>query len=304
MFNRAYRMETIYIIDNRQGGFQVEDTLLTELGRLVEELRGKENATVYAVPDAVLDAVKKEKHLDKFLHEVFLQVSGSGGVDIANVIRREFGISKEHTDHMDRWAPHIKEQLEDVLHDAIDRAEIRTGKLFFTGSVPKAQMGEALGLLQSMAHAAVSRQLNPKCAGPDAYVEMLNLTLRYYGLPYTYPAGDDISYRNLIASERLEAMAGNNPSITAALKAAAKIWYQQSGFTFLESRESYHTFDQVRQLLYALTPEQLGRLRSDFIHYIREEAIRLSKKPELHRAEYLKAMLEATLSWSLEAQGG
>lgn len=158
-------------------------------------------------------------------------------------------------------------------------------------------MAEALELLRGIAHSAVRCQFHADKTGPDVYVDMLDKSLRFYALPNTYPAGDPIQYRNLISAKRLYAMSGNNETITAVLQAHAKIWYQQSPFTFLEEREGYHTYEDVRYFLYALADEQLERLRNDFVRYIREEFRLVKAKPQPHHAEHLLAMLEAALSW-------
>ncbi|MFC0214474.1 hypothetical protein ACFFK0_18750 [Paenibacillus chartarius] len=284
-------------VEHEQGKDMPQQLLLKELQTLAAELREKERATVYSVPEAMLEAVKKEKQLEKFLQDVFIQVSGSGGTDIRHIIRRQFGMSKEQSDTMHRWASHIKEQLEEALHDAIERADIRTGKLFFVGDVPRKQMAEALELLKGIAHAAVRRQLHPRSPGAEVYVEMLELTLRYCSLPYTYPAAEPVTFRNLIALDRLEAMAGGERDVIEALKRCGKAWYQRSGFTFLEQRDTYFSYEQVSQLLYTLTDEQLERLRSDYIRYVEHEYNALKAKPELHRAELLTATLEAALGW-------
>jgi hypothetical protein len=279
----------------------MQPTLLLELEQFITDLKHKEDATVYTIPSEIIGAIKKSKNLEKFLHDIFTAVNGSGGIDISNIVRREFGMSKGLTDHINQWAPHSKEQFEDALHDAIDRTEIRAGKqgMFFVGSADKKEFAEAIGLLRDIAHATVKCQFNPKSAGPDVYVEILEKLLRFYTLPHTYPAGNVVNFRNLISSERLYAMSGNDYAITAALKAHSKAWYQNSSFTFLENMESYHTYEYVRYFLYALTEEQLECLRNDFIRYIRDEFKIVYAKPELHRAEYLKAMLETVLSWKV-----
>jgi hypothetical protein len=278
----------------------MQQTLLEEMKQFITDLKQKEEATVYTIPSEIMGAIKKAKNLERFLHEVFTTVNGSGGINISNIIRREFGMSMELTDHINQWAPYSKEQFEDALHDAIDRAEIRTGKqgMFFEGSADKKKITEALGLLKGIAHTAIRCQFNPKFAGPDAYVEILDKLIQFYALPHTYPAGNMINYMNLISSERLYAMSGNNDIITAALKVHAKEWYQDSSFTFLESREWYHTYEYVQYYLYVLTEEQLERLRNDFIQYIRDDFNMAKAKPELHRAEFLKTMLETVLSWN------
>jgi hypothetical protein len=279
----------------------MQPTLLLELEQFITDLKHKEGAIIYTIPGEIMGAIKKAKNLEKFLHDIFITVNGSGGINISNIVRREFGMSMELTDHIHQWARHSKEQFEDALHDAIDRAEIRAGKqgLFFGGSADKKEFTEAIGLLKDIAHATVRCQFNPKYAGPDVYIEILEKLIQFYALPHTYPAGDVVNYRNLISSERLYAMSGNDDAITAALKARSKEWYQNSSFTFLENRESYHTYEYVQYYLYALTEEQLERLRNDFIQYIGDDFKMVKAKPELHRAKYLKTMLETVLSWKV-----
>ncbi|MFD0698246.1 hypothetical protein ACFQZT_29650 [Paenibacillus sp. GCM10027628] len=277
----------------------MQQDLLSDLEQLIIALKQKEAETVYTVPVEIMNAVKKAKNLENLLHEIFLAVNGSGGINLISIIRREFGMRAELANHIDRWAPYSKEQFEDKLHDAIDRAEIRPGKmgLFFEGSVDKKGMAEALRLLKDIAHAAVRCQFNPKRAGTDAYIEILDHLIQFYGLPNTHAAGNMINYRSLISSDRLYAMSGNNDIITAALKAHARTWYQHASFTFLESRDWYYTYESVREYLYILNGEQLERLRDDAIQYIRDEFNMLKAKPDLHRAEQLKTMLETALSW-------
>ncbi|SDN66674.1 hypothetical protein SAMN04487897_10411 [Paenibacillus sp. yr247] len=277
----------------------MQHTLLSELTQLITELKQKEAETVYTIPGEIMSAVKKAKNLERFLHEVFQAVNGSGGVNIISIIRREFGMRSELANHIDKWAPYSRDQLEDELHDAIDRAEIRPSKqsLFFEGNTDKKEVAEALSLLKSIAHAAVRCQFNPKRAGVEAYIEILDHLIRFYRLPNTHSAGNMISYRNLISSDRLYSMSGNNELITTALKAFVKEWYQCSSFTFLEDREWYYTYESVREYTYILADEQLERLQNDFIQYIRDEFILVEAKPELHKAEQLKTMLETVLSW-------
>lgn len=279
-------------------------SLLTELEQLITELKQKEEATVYTIQDETMNAIRKAKNLDTFLHEVFNVVHGSGGIHVINIIRREFGISKELINHFDQWARHSKEQVEDTIHDAIDRAEFRAGKQgkFFTGSADKTEISEALNLLKGIAHAAVSCQFNPKRAGAETYVDLLDKLLQFYALPHTYPEGDKVNYKNLISSDRLYAMSGNNNTITTALKAHAKAWYQQSAFTFLENSESYPLYQDVHNYLYALTDEQLERLRHDFIHHIQVDYEGVKAAKDLHRAVTLKMKLETVLSWEVEWQ--
>ncbi|MDF2963321.1 MAG: hypothetical protein K0S39_5056 [Paenibacillus sp.] len=280
----------------------MQQTLLSELKQFIADLKQKETATFYTIPDEIMGAVKKAKNLEKFIHEIFNVVNGSGGIDISNIVRREFGMSKELTDRIDQWAPYSKEQFVDALHDAVDRMEIRAGKrgLFFEGSPDKKEMTEALRLLKGIAHAAVTCQFNPRLAGPEVYVEILENLIRFYSLPNAFPSSHRIKYRNLIPSSRLNALSGNHETITAALKAHAKEWYQTSPFTFLEDREWYPGYEYVHYYLYILTGEQLERLRNDFILYAGDEFKLLKAKPELHRAEYLEAMLESVLGWTVD----
>lgn len=276
-------------------------SLLSELEQFIIDLKQKEEATIYTIQDVTMNAIKKAKNLDMFLHEVFNVVHGSGGIHITNIIRREFGMSMELINHFDQWARHSKEQFEDALHDAIDRAEIRAGKqgMFFTGSANKKELAEALDLLKGIAHSAVSCQFNQKQAGVDTYIDLLDRLIQFYALPHTYPAGDIVNYKNLISSDRLYTMSGNNTTIATALKVHAKEWYQQSSFTFLESSESYPLYQDVQNYLYAVTNEQLERLRNDFIQNIRVDYEMVKAAKDLHRAETLKTKLETVLSWQV-----
>jgi hypothetical protein len=126
----------------------------------------------------------------------------------------------------------------------------------------------------------------------------LDNLLQFYALPNTYPEGNAVNYRNLISGDRLNAMSGGDDKITEALKAFAKEWYQQSPHLFLESKEGYLSYEFVRHFLYAITEEQLERLRSDYIRYIEEEFKQVRAKPILYRAKNLKIMLETVLSWT------
>lgn len=279
----------------------MKQTLLLELKQFITDLKQKEEATVYPIPSEIMSAIHKTKNLEKLLHDIFAVVNGSGDINISSIIRREFGMSKELTDHINQWARHSKEQFEDALHDAIDRAEIRAGKqsLFFGGAADKNEVTKALELLKDIAHLAVKRQLHPNIAGPDIYVEILDKLIQFYALPHTYPAGTMIDFRNLISSDRLYAMSGNNDAITAALKTRAKEWYQNSSYTFLESRESFHSYENVQYYLYALTEDQLERLRDDFIQYTEDEFKLVKAKPDLHKAKHLAIMLETVLRWKV-----
>lgn len=279
----------------------MQQPLLEKLEQLITDLKQKEQAAVYTVPDEVIVSIKKAKNLERLLLEILNTVQGSGGVDIVNILRREFGISKNLTDRFAKWAAYSKEQLADALHDAIDRAEIRAGKqgLFFAGSPGKQEAAEALALLKEIAHAAVRRQFNPRYTGPDAYVDMQDKLLRFHELPNTFPGSGAVKYRSLLSEDRFYAMSGKDQEITEALKASTRAWYQRSSFAFLESREWYPDYDYVQAYLYLLTVEQLDRLRDDFIRYIGEEFTKLKAKPELYRAESLKSMLETALSWKV-----
>lgn len=282
----------------------MQHTLLSELTQLIAALKQKEAETVYTIPSEIMSAVKKAKHMERFLHDIFHAVNGSGGVNIISIIRREFGMRSELANHIDQWAPYSRDQLEDELHDAINRAEIRPGKisLFFEGNADKKEVAEALSLLKGIAHGAIKCQFNPKHAKEEVYIEMLDYLIRFYGLPNTHSAGNMISYRNLISSDRLYAMSGNNEFIAAALKAYVNDWYQRSSFTFLEDREWYYTYESVREYTYILARDQLERLQNDFIKYIRDEFILVMNKPELHKAEQLKTMLETVLSWKTPSE--
>lgn len=279
---------------------RMHEVLLSELKQFVAELEQKEAAALYFVPDEFMKAVKKAKSLEKLLHEIFMQVSGNGGIYLSPIIRREFGMNAELMDHFKQWAPYSMERFEDELHDAIDRAEIRGGNqgVFFKGTPSKKEAEEALQLLKDIAHAAVKCQFHAKLAGPEIYVEILDKLLEFYALANTYPEGNAVSYRNLISADRLYAMSGGDDTITDALKTLAKEWYQQSPHTFLESKEGYFSYEYVHHFLYALTEEQLERLRSDYIRYIEEEFKLTRAKPELNRAKNLKILLETVLSWS------
>ncbi|MCZ8514021.1 hypothetical protein O9H85_16645 [Paenibacillus filicis] len=278
----------------------MHETLLSELKRFVAELEQKEAAAVYIVPDEVMKAVKKAKGLEKLLHEIVMQVSGSGGIHLHPILRREFGIRGALMDRFDRWAPYSKDQFEDELHDAIDRAEIRTGKqgVFFEGTPGKKEAAEALQLLKDIAHAAVRCQFHARLADPEPYVGILDKLLQFYALPNTYPEGNAFSFRSLISADRLHAMSGDDDTVTDALKAFAKAWYRQPPQPFLESKESYFSYEEVQNVLYALTEEQVERLRSDYIRRIEEEYKQVRAKPDLDRAKHLKRMLETVLGWT------
>ncbi|MDQ0901781.1 hypothetical protein [Paenibacillus sp. V4I7] len=279
----------------------MEHPLLSELKQLITDLEQKKAETIYTIPSEIMGATKKAKNMERFLHDIFAVVNGSGGINLLSIIRREFGMSVELTDHIDQWAPYSKDQFEDAIHDAIDRAEIRAGKqgLFFQGSPDKKEAAEALSLLKSIAHAAVKCQFNPKQAGPQAYMEILDSVIQFYALPNSFPDDNMIKYRNLISSDRLYAMSGNDVTITTVLKSHVKEWYERSSFTFLENSEWYHTYESVVDYSYVLTGEQLEHLRIDFIQHIRDEFNIVKAKPELHRVKHLKSMLETVLNWKV-----
>ncbi|MDR6879985.1 hypothetical protein J2X61_001732 [Bacillus sp. 3255] len=282
-----------------KGGTRVEQSLLHAMEQFIADLQKKEAAAVYTIRDDAMNAIKKAKNLDTFLHDMINLVQGSGGIDLTSIIRREFGISKDIMQHFDRLARHSKEQFEEALHDAIDRAEIRAGKqgMFFAASPDKQERADALRLLKDIAHAAVKIQFHRKSEGAETYVELLDKLIRFYELPHTYPAGDAVNYKKLIASDRLNAMSGNNETISLRLREFAKAWYQQSAFTFLESRDTYPVYEDVRNYLYALNEDQLNRLRTDFIRQIRLDFEAVQAAKDLHRAEALKKQLEAVMSW-------
>jgi hypothetical protein len=277
----------------------MEHTLLTELQQLVAELERKQQETVYTIPDDIMNAVKKAKHLERFLEELVALASGSGGIQLSGLIRREFGMSMELTDHIDQWARHSKEQFEDALHDAIDRAEIRAGKqgLFFTGTLGKRELAEALELVKRIAHAAVTCQFRASTLGPEAYVALQEPLLQFYALPYVNAAQNMVTYRSLLSASRLDAMTGGHAAATAALKEHARAWYYSSGYTFLESREWYHAYDTVEEYLYLMDERQLEHLQEDYVRYIQEELGKLKERPTLDRAVTLRSMLETVLSW-------
>ncbi len=279
----------------------MEHPVLSELKQLITDLEKKEAETIYTIPSEIMGATRKAKNLERFLYDIFAAVNGSGGINLLNIIRREFGMSVELTDHIDQWAPYSKDQFEDALHDAIDRAEIRAGKqgLFFQGSPDKKEAAEALSLLKSIAHAAVKCQFSPKLAGPQSYIEILDHGIQFYALPNSFPDVSMIKYRNLLSSDRLYAMSGNDDTITAALKIHVKEWYQRSSFTFLENSEWYHTYESVLDYLYVITEEQLECLRIDFIQHICNDFKLVKAKPELHRVKHLKSMLETVLNWKV-----
>src|SRR5690606_2171590 len=133
------------------------------------------------------------------------------------------------------WLPYSKEQFEDELHDAIERAEIRAGNqgVFFIGTPSKKESGEALRLLKDIAHAAVKCQFHHELASPDLYVEMMDKLLQFFALENTYPEGNAISYRTLISADRLYAMCGEDNTIAEAMKTFVRNWYQHSSHTFL-----------------------------------------------------------------------
>ncbi|WP_438446715.1 hypothetical protein [Gorillibacterium sp. sgz5001074] len=275
------------------------ENLLLELTDFVRELESKEASTVYTVPPEVLQAVKKARSLEKLLHEIFVQASGSGGIHLHSVLRREFGIRSELMDKFGQWVPFSKDQFEEELHDAIDRAEIRAGNqgVFFAGTPGRAEAAEALELLKGIAHSAVTAQFRRRTGDAAPYVDILERTLRFYGLPNTYPEGNEAQYRTLISEERLRALAGGEETITEALKETARAWYRQSGFTFLETRQGTFSHEEVPHLLYALTADGRRKLQQDYIRHIEEEYRQVRRKPDLHRAHLLLEMLKDVLRW-------
>ena len=171
-----------------------------------------------------MGATRKAKNLERFLYDIFAAVNGSGGINLLNIIRREFGMSVELTDHIDQWAPYSKDQFEDALHDAIDRAEIRAGKqgLFFEGSPDKKEAAEALICLRVSPIPRLSVNLVQNWLDHNAYIEILDHVIQFYALPNSFLDVSMIKYRNLLSSDRLYAMSGNDDTITAALKSTCK----------------------------------------------------------------------------------
>lgn len=284
----------------------MEHPLVSELKRFIAEMERKEAAAVYAVPDEVIRRVRKAKPHERFLHEIFVQAGGSGGIRLESAIRREFGIPAELMDRFRRWAPYSKEKMEDALHEAVDRVEIKAGNqgVFFAGTPGKAEAAEALRLLKELAHAAVNCQfrIEPFDAEPEPYVAMLDNLLQFVSLPNTYPEGNDVTFRNLIAEDRLAAMSKGSTPVAEALKAWARNWYRQSTHTFLQHAEGYFSYDYVRNYLYILTGEQLEELRGDYLMQIRGEFERLKAKPDLARATELLDKLETVMGWTPERQ--
>jgi len=274
-------------------------TLLSELSQFVAELEHKEATAIYIVPNEVMKAVKKAKSSEKLLHGIFTQVTGNGGIELSSTIRREFGMNEQLMDHFKQWATHSKEQFEDELHEAIERAEIRAGNqgIFFEGTPSKLEAVEALQLLKDIAHATVRCQFHVKLAEPELYVDILGKLLRFYELPNTYPMGNAVNFRNLISADRLSKMAGDDDEISDALMKFAKKWYQQSAHNFLESMEGYLSYEYVQYFLYALTEEQIVRLQSNYVQFIKEEFKLVKAKPDLNRAKFLLVMLEVTSAW-------
>jgi hypothetical protein len=279
----------------------MSESLLSELSQFVNELEHKERAVVYTVPDEVMKTVKRTKSLETLLHEIFMQVSGNRGIQFGPILRREFGMNTELMDRFKQWAPYSKDHFENELHDAIDRAEIRAGNqgVFFKGTPGHKEAQEALQLVKDIAHAAIKCQFMDGVPVPDPYVSILDKLLQFYALPNTYPEGNVVNYRNLISEDRLYAMSGDD-SVTDALKSFARDWYQQSSHTFLESREGYFSYEHVRFFLYALTEEQLGRLKSSYFQHIEDEFRIVKAERNLHRARKLKSMLETVVNWTLQ----
>ena len=279
------------------------ETLAAELRAFVAELERKSAAVVYAVPEEALKSVRRAKGqgMEGFLHEAFTEAIGSGGISLAGVLRREFGVDGDLLERVNQWAPYAKDEFEEALHEAIDRADIRAGNqgVFFRGTPSKTESAEALRLLRDIAHAAVAIRFAAGAADPEAYVRLLQGILAFYALPNTYPEGTTVDYRNLIAAERLSAMAGGDARAAAALKEAARSWYAGSGRTFLEEPDNYFTYESVEQYLYALSEEGLERLRAAYVASIREQFDRLRRKPDLDRARRLSATLDAVSSWAV-----
>ncbi|CAM4460846.1 hypothetical protein [Paenibacillus tarimensis] len=277
----------------------MQDKLLAELAQFTAELEAREAAAVYVVPDEVMNAVKRSKSLERLLHEIFVQVSGSGGINLQSIIRREFGIRSELTDRLMQWAPFSRDHFEDELHEAIDRADIRAGNqgMFFAGTPSKQEAAKALALLQGIAHAAVKIQFHAGQAFPQLHVEILSKILQFYSLPNSYPEGTAVQYRNLLSEERLIVVSGGDQAILEALQQCGREWYQHDETRFLESKEAYFSYEDVRHFLYLLTEDQLGILKDDYISQIREEFQQLKKRPDLHRAKSLHSMLETVLCW-------
>ncbi|HZG85852.1 hypothetical protein [Paenibacillus sp.] len=277
----------------------MEEQLLAEMKAFVAELERKEAAAVYAVPEEAFKAIRRAKTLEKFLHDIFAQAGGSGGIRLLPYIRREFGIDAEAIERFDRWAPYAKDRFEEALHEAVDRADIRAGNqgVFFAGTPSKKEAEEALRLLRDVAHAAIEIQFAAGRASPERYVAILDAQLRFYALPSTYQAGTEADYRSLIAADRLAAFAGGDETAAQALRHYARAWYQESGHAFLESREGYFDYTDVPKYLYALTGEQVARLRGDYVRYAEEQFRLLRTKPDLARGRALIAMLEQALRW-------
>lgn len=280
----------------------MSDALLSELSKFVTELENKESSARHEVPDEVLKAVKRAKSLERLLYEIFMQVSGNGGIDLRPIIRREFGITGKLMDHFEQWLPYSKEIFEDDLHDAIDRAEIRAGNqgVFFAGTPSKTESEDVLQLLRDIAHSAVKCQFHAQ-TGPELYVDILDKLLLFYAMPSTFPEGNASGYRNLIAADRLYAMSGGDDPITEALKASSREWYQKTQQAFLEYKEAYLSYEYVQYTLYVLKEEQLERLRSDYIRYIEQEFKLIKTRPDLIRASHLRSELETVLSWKSQS---
>ena len=275
------------------------EQLLTEMKAFVADLERKEAAAAFAVPEEAFKSIRRAKTLETFLHDIFAQAGGGGGIRLLPYIRREFGIDAETIERFDRWAPYAKDRFEEALHEAVDRADIRAGNqgVFFAGTPSRQEAEEALRLLRDIAHAAIEIQFAAGRAAPERYVAILDAQLRFYALPSTYPAGTEADYRSLLAADRLAAFAGGHEAAEQALRRFARAWYQQSGRTFLESREGYFDYTDVPKYVYALTGEQIERLRSDYIRYAEEQFRLLRKKPDIERGRALIDMLEQALQW-------
>jgi len=276
----------------------MSETLLTELRTFIGALERKEAAAVYHVPDEIIKNIKRSKSLETMLHDIFLQVAGFGRFQLAPVFRREFGIDAELMDRFRQWAPYSKERFEDALHDAIDRADIRAGNqgVFFKGTPTREEGQEALGLLKDISHAAVAVYCHTGAPGADLYVTVLDRLLRFHALPNTYPEGNAFHYRKLIAEDRLASISGSD-DVTEALKAYVRNWYRQSSHAFLEDKNEYFSYEEVKNFLYVLTEEQIERLKESYVHHVEAEFEDVKRKSDLHRARKLEAMLETALTW-------
>jgi len=277
----------------------MHEQLLTEIRSYVAELERKESTAIYAVPEEALKSVRRAKTLEKFLHGIFAQVSGSGGVQLLTLLRREFGIPAEAIERFERWAPYGKDRFKEELHDAVDRASLRAGNqgIFFLGTPGKREAEEALRLLRHIAHEAIEIQFAPGRRSPERHVAVLEGLLQFYALPNTYPEGTSADYRGLLSADRLAAVAEGDEAAERALRAFARSWYQRSGLTFLEDNEAYVDYREVPRFLYLLTEEQLERLRDGYVRSVEKQFRTLRNTPDLARGRALLDMLEEVLSW-------